>query len=74
MIKERERIKVEKMGLWCHKTKDMGSQVGKSTNLDLFQDPLSEHLDEDLSSALREIFLKSLEGCLTRWQLQASIS
>jgi len=42
MIKERERIKVEKMGLWCHKTKDMGSQVGKSTNLDLFQDPLSE--------------------------------
>ena len=53
MIKEREMIKVEKMGLWCHKTKDMGSQVGKSTNLfrtlflskstnsDLFQDPLS---------------------------------
>ena len=42
MIKERERIKVEKMGLWCHKTKDMGSQLSKRSNPDLFQDPLSE--------------------------------
>lgn len=37
-----------------------------------FHDPLPEHLGEDLSSALREIFLKYQGGCLTRCQHHAS--